>query len=123
MIGKNNKAFYGRGIFLSLIALSFVISLGFVALCLSQALRPELMKGPPPITFTNPHGSVLFDHEKHDGLLCSECHPPFDYDFSDDSEYSTKAHDTCVSCHEKSEVSTDCNSCHQVHQGKESAPN
>ncbi|MHC1726091.1 MAG: nitroreductase family protein [Syntrophobacteraceae bacterium] len=75
-------------------------------------------QGPPQIavTFKNPYGPVVFNHDVHKGHACSECHPPFDFKLDPGSGYSARAHGLCVSCHEKSAIATKCDSCHALHK-------
>ena len=71
---------------------------------------------PVVVTFENPYGPVVFNHEAHHGLACSECHPPFDFKLDPGFGYSLRAHGLCVSCHEKSSVAAKCSTCHSIRE-------
>lgn len=83
---------------------------------LAYAASADRQDNPPvAVTFQNPYGSVVFNHELHKGRTCSECHPPFDFKLESGFGYSLRAHGLCKSCHEKSSVSTQCSTCHTIH--------
>ena len=84
----------------------------------SAMAQMEKKQGPVSVTFTNPYGDVTFDHESHSDFTCSACHPLFDFEFDDGKGYSRRAHGECIACHKRSEIETDCASCHEIKQRK-----
>ena len=101
----------------------FVISFLCLAVWLpfGQVLGKSGDKAPVTITFHNPFGDVLFSHDQHNKISCSQCHPPFDFKFREGKGYSLRAHELCISCHNKSSLSTECKSCHQIHERNKKA--
>ncbi|KPA09572.1 Nitroreductase-like protein [Candidatus Magnetomorum sp. HK-1] len=69
-------------------------------------------RNPVIVNFNNPYGLVTFNHEAHTSFSCSDCHPPFVFNFDDEMDFSLRAHKHCLGCHEGSSVDTSCTFCH-----------
>ncbi len=63
--------------------------------------------------YKNSRGNVLFNHDKHEGYGCDNCHPPFEKKYSDENDKTDNAHNICINCHfELNKGPTTCNECH-----------